>query len=239
MKLATVIISTALHVGVAASLIFVAEKKGLGHKTISVAVTGEKKKDKPKPPPPKPIVKPAAPKVVAPPKAEAPVASAPKAAHAAPVAMNLAMSNADLDVGPGIGLQGRATKPAAAPAPVKVASAVSEARNRRTEKEAAGGGEAPCEEEPTKPEAVVKTPLDYTLYPQAQSEGIEGKFKARVTVDENGEVTKVEVIAGIEPGFDAAIVAALQKWRFKPAMACGKPVAGGTFVVARTFELGD
>jgi outer membrane biosynthesis protein TonB len=52
-------------------------------------------------------------------------------------------------------------------------------------------------------------------------------------------VADVTILSGIEPGFDAAIEAALRRWRFKPAMACGKPVAGGTFVVARTFELGD
>jgi len=74
LKASTVIVSTVLHVGLAASLITVAERKGLGKKTIQVAVTrDEKKKDQPKPPPPKPIAKPAAPKVVA--KAEAPVAA--------------------------------------------------------------------------------------------------------------------------------------------------------------------
>jgi hypothetical protein len=31
----------------------------------------------------------------------------------------------------------------------------------------------------------------------------------------------------------------VKQWRFKPALKCGKPVAGGTFVVARTFELTD
>jgi TonB family protein len=235
-KASTVIISTVLHVGLAASLITVAERKGLGKKTIVVAVTGEKKKEAPKPPPPKPIAKPA-PKVAVLPKAEAPVAAAPKAA-AAPVQTNLAMSNTDVDVGPGIGLQGRAA-PTPAAAPTKVASAVSEARSKRTREDLAAGQEAPCQEEPTKPEALVKSALDYTLYPQAQADGIEGKFKARITVDANGEVMKVEVLASIDPGFDAAIVAALQKWRFKPALACGKPVAGGTFVVSRTFELGD
>ena len=60
-----------------------------------------------------------------------------------------------------------------------------------------------------------------------------------MTVDASGEVSSVEVVTGVDPGLDAAIVAALQHWRFKPAMACGKSIAGGTFVVTRTFELGD
>jgi outer membrane biosynthesis protein TonB len=38
---------------------------------------------------------------------------------------------------------------------------------------------------------------------------------------------------------DAAAVAAAKQWRFKPAMACGHPVAGSTYVLSRTFELGD
>ncbi len=120
-------------------------------------------------------------------------------AAAAPVAMNLAMSNAGLDVGPGIGLEGRA-KPTAAP--VKVASAISEARTRKTREEAGGGGaDAPCEEEPTKPEAIVQTPtIDYTLYPQAQADGIEGKFKARLTIDADGQVESVTVARRRRPG---------------------------------------
>jgi protein TonB len=234
--LTTVILSVVVHVGLAFGLIAVAQKRELRRHAISVAVQDEKKKAKPpKPPtPPKPIVRPAVAKVepVAPKAAAAPVAHA----AAAPVATSLSMSNAGLDIGPGIGLEGRA-KPTAAP--VKVASAISERRTQRTREEAGGGPEAPCQEEPTKPEAIVKTPLDYTLYPQAQADGLEGKFKARLTIDADGQVSNVEVIGSIDSAFDAAIVAALQRWRFKPAMACGKAVAGGTFVVARTFELGD
>jgi protein TonB len=230
----TVIISTALHLGVAASLITVAERKGLGKKTITVAVTGEKKKkEEPKPPPPKPIAKPAAPKPAAPAKAEA---AAPT--RAAPVAMNLAMSNANMDVGPGIGLEGRA-KPAAAVAAVKVASNISAERTRRAREELGAGGEdQPCTEDASKPTPIVQTEINYTVYPQAQADGIEGKFKARLGIDINGEVASVDVVTSIDPGFDAAIVAALKRWRFKPAMACGKPVASVMPFSAR-FELGD
>ncbi len=237
MRLTTVVLSVGLHIGLAVGLVAVAQKRELRRRAISVAVQDEKKKAKPPtPPPPKPIV--AHPKVakvepVAPKAAAAPVAHA----DAAPVATNLSMSNAGLDVGPGIGLEGRA-KPTAAP--VKVASAISERRTQHARDEAGGGSpDAPCQEEPTKPEAIVKTPLDYTLYPQAQADGLEGKFKARLTIDADGQVTNVEVIGSIDSAFDAAIVAALQRWRFKPAMACGKAIGGATFVVARTFELGD
>jgi protein TonB len=239
MRVHMIVISAALHVGLATGLLAVAQKREMRRRAISVAVTDEKKKEaKPKPPPPpKPIVH-VAPKVVAAvPKAEVAPVSAPKAAPvaAAPVATSLAMSNDD--AGPGIGLYGRAPAAKAAPAPAKVASAITERRTHRTEEQAAG--EEPCNEEPTKPEAIFKTPLDYSLHPQAQADGVEGKFRARLTVAANGEVSNVEVQAGIEPAFDNALVAALKTWRFKPAMACGKPVNGGTFIVARTFELGD
>jgi protein TonB len=233
----TLVLSVGLHVGLASGLVAVAQKRELRRRAISVAVTGEKKKEaKPKPPPPpKPIARPAPPPKVAV-VAKADVAPAPvHAAVAAPVVTNLAMSNED--VGPGIGLGGRAPAPAAA-APVKVASAISEKRVKRAQEEA-GGGEEPCNEEPTKPEAVFKSELNYSLHPQAQADGVEGKFRARLTIDASGEVSNVEVQTSIEPAFDAALVAALKTWRFKPAMACGKPVAGGTFVVTRTFELGD
>ncbi len=238
MRTATVIVSVGLHVGLAVGLVAMAQKRELRRHAISVAVTEEKKKAKPvKPPaPPRPIARPAAAKPVAVAKAEAPVAVAHVAA--APMVTNLSMSNAGLDIGPGIGLEGRAAKPAAA-APVKVASALSEARTRHTREEA-GLAEAPCEEPPTEPEAIVQTPtIDYTLYPQAQADGLEGKFKAQIIVDASGEVSNVVVVTGIDPAFDAAIVAALKHWRFKPAMACGKPVAGGVKKFNARFELGD
>jgi TonB family protein len=234
LRLPTVIVSVVLHVALAGGLIAVAQKRELRRRAIQVAVTEEKKKAKPaKPAAPKPIVHPALAKAAPVARAAPAAASAPKTA-VAPVAMTLAMSNSAMDVGPGIGLEGRAPKAAAAP--VKVASALSEKRTQRTREEA---GESACAEEPTRPEAIVKTALDYTLYPQAQADGLEGKFKARLTISAEGEVSSVDVLGSIESAFDAAIVAALQHWRFKPAMACGKPVPGGTFVVSRTFELGD
>src|SRR5262245_54178509 len=129
----TIVVSMGLHVGLATGLVAVAKQREVRRKAISVAVTEEKKRTppKPKPPaPPKPIARPAPVKTASIAKeapAPAPVhAAAPKAA---PVAMNLAMSNTGLDIGPGIGLHGRA--PAAAAAPVKAASGISERRTAR------------------------------------------------------------------------------------------------------------
>jgi TonB family protein len=237
LRLTTVVLSVGLHLGLAVGLVAVAQKRELRRRAISVAVQDEKKKAKPPTPPkpPKPIVRPQIAKVepVAPKAAAAPVAHV----AAAPVATNLSMSNAALDIGPGIGLEGRA-KPAAAA--TKVASAISERRTQHTRDEAGGGGpDAPCAEEPTKPVPDVQTPIDYTLYPQAQADGIEGKFRAQLVVDADGQVSEVVVVAGVEPALDAAIVAAHKRWRIKPATACGKPVAGGLYKHAWVFELGD
>jgi protein TonB len=202
-RVPTLVLSVAFHVGLAAGLVAFAQQRELRkHRAISVAVADAKKKEaKPKPPPPpRPIARPA----------PAHVETVAKAAPA-PVAR-------------------------AAAAPAKVASAISEKRLHHAEEAAA---DAPCAEEPTKPEPIVKTEINYALYPQAQADGIEGKIKIRFTVGVDGEVEKVDVVAGIEPGLDAAIVAAAQRWRFKPAMACGKPIAGGTYVLQARFELGN
>jgi protein TonB len=94
-----------------------------------------------------------------------------------------------------------------------------------------------CTDEPSKPEPVVKTEIEYTA--AARAEGIEGKLKLKVVVGADGAVLTVEVLSSVSPELDAAAVAAVKHWRFRPAMACGKPVAGGTYVLARRFELGD
>jgi TonB family protein len=236
-RVPTIVLSAVFHVGLAAGLVAVAQQRELKkHRAISVAVAEEKKKAaKPAPPPPpRPIARPAPAHVV---QALAKTDPAPVAhVAAAPVTTNLTMNNGDSDVGPGIGLHGPAPKTTSA-APVKVASAISERRVHRAEEEATG--EAPCAEEPTKPEPVVKTEINYALYPQAQADGVEGKIKIRFTVGVDGQVEKVDVVSGIEPGLDAAVVAAAQRWRFKPALACGKPVAGGTYVFQARFELGN
>jgi protein TonB len=240
--LITVVVSAGLHVAFATGLVAVAQKREIRRRAISVAVQDAKKKEnKPKPPPPKPIAKAAPPPKAAP--APTPAAAPAHVAHAAPVATNLAMSNTGGseagDVGPGIGLHGRADAADLKPAAVKTASAISESRIRKAKEEASGGADAPCTEDATKPEPIVKTEINYSVYPQAQQDGIEGKLKLRFTVSETGEVTQVDVLQGIDPGLDAAVVAAAKNWRFKPAMACGKPVAGGTYVFAARFELGN
>jgi len=168
-------------------------------------------------------------------EAPAPVARA----AAPPVETALTMSNDD-DGGPGgIALPSRGLAPKAAPAAAaaKVASAVTQERKQRLREAASEGGEAPCAEEPSKPEPVFKQEIEYTA--SARAEGVEGRLKLRLTVGADGAVTKVDVVESVAPELDAAAVAAAKQWRFKPALACGKPIAGGTYVLVRRFELGD
>ena len=207
--------------GLAASLITVAERKGLGKKTISVAVTGREEEERrsPKPPPPKPIARPAAPSSAAPPKAEPRRRRAQ--GGAAPVVTNLAMSQ---------------RRPRRRPRHRPARAARGAGRRRRADQGRLGhlrgahaahprgparpARDAPCEEEPTKPSPSSRRPIDYTLYPQAQADGIEGKFKAR---HHRGRQRRGRGRRGprasIDPGFDAAIEAALsaggssRRWR--------------------------
>lgn len=235
----TVVLSVLFHGALAASLLGMASGRAARHHPIAVALA-ESAKPKPKPKPVK-----AAPKPIARAPVERKLASLPKSAAPAPVAAPVvrapiatavAMSNDDDSPG-GIALPARAPAPAAAP--VRVASAVSEQRKQRM-REALGPGpgeDAPCAEEPTRPEPVFKQEIEYTV--QARAEGIEGKLKLRLTVAADGSVAKVDVIESVSPELDAAAIAAAKQWRFKPALACGRPVAGGTYVLARRFELGD
>jgi protein TonB len=52
----------------------------------------------------------------------------------------------------------------------------------------------------------------------------------KYVVTESGEVTNVKVVRG-HPMFDAAVLAAVRTWRFKPAALDGRPIA--IFRVAR------
>lgn len=234
----TVILSLGVHVAIAATLLGAAGKKA-ARKPTAVSFTEEKKKEKPAPP----KAPPAPPKVVKP--VERKVATVAKEAPAAPVAhaaappveTALTMSNDDASPG-GIALPSRGPAAKAAPAAAaKVASAISEARKQHMKEAAADSGEAPCAEEPSKPEPVFKQEIEYTA--AARAEGVEGRLKLRLTIGADGSVSKVDVIESVAPELDAAAVAAAKQWRFKPALACGKPMAGGTYVLVRRFELGD
>jgi TonB family protein len=78
-----------------------------------------------------------------------------------------------------------------------------------------------------RPTDTVAEPLERPapVYPDsARAAGIEGEVMVRALVGSDGHVLRVEVQASV-PGLDAAALAAVKKWRFKPATVDGKPRA--------------
>lgn len=70
----------------------------------------------------------------------------------------------------------------------------------------------------------------YTPLPQypltALSSGVEGRARVRLRIEADGKVSAVEVLdSGGHPSFGAAAARAVRRWRFRPAMRGGKPVA--------------
>lgn len=63
------------------------------------------------------------------------------------------------------------------------------------------------------------------VYPEiAKRAGVEGKVYILAFVDENGNVTKTEVLKGIGAGCDEAAEKAVRDTKFKPGKQRGKPV---------------
>ncbi len=62
-------------------------------------------------------------------------------------------------------------------------------------------------------------------YPdEAKKNEVEGTVVLKVTIDENGNVTEVKVLKGLGYGLDEASVAAMRKFKFKPATKDGENV---------------
>jgi protein TonB len=154
------------------------------------------------------------------------------------VQTNIAMSNSD-DGGGGVGLASPGgTGPAVGggqPGPQRPQTPEPPKKAQKPKAEAPQ--EETCTEEPTRPTVLTQPSL--IEYPQqARADGIEGKLLLLVKVGPDGNVGDVEVLKSVDASLDAAAVAAVKTWTFKPALRCGKPVAS-TYKISRTFELGD
>jgi periplasmic protein TonB len=230
---AFIIGSLVIHVLVFGYALKVSEKrKG----RIATAVVMEKKKpaekpkDKPKPPPPKPKVE----------KAPEPVPLKNAPSHAPetappPVDTHMTMDSSDA---PGIDVGGKG------PAKAKANDAQKAETHAKPKEKVLGGNpkdnpeEDNCTEAPSKPSPETRpTEIEYTQ--EARSSGVEGRLILRIIVGADGSVTDVQVQGSVDAALDAAAVAAVKTWTFKPAMRCGKAMAGGVFTLARRFELGD
>ncbi len=243
--LIAIVISLIVHYALGETAMqFKGDPPGKRKKMVAVVGSAKKKEEPKKPPPPPP---PPPPKVKATPKpapVEAPKAAPPPpepvhATHAATPTPGLEFSNSGpgIDVGAGSGEQkskspGEDTRK---PEAVKKPTAVKKPEDTGDSHDI-GEGPAPCTEDATKPEPIQKTDIEYTE--EARANGVEGRLVLKITIDENGAVTDVSVASSVDPSLDAAAIAAVKQWRFKPSTKCGKPVAG-TYTLARRFELGD
>ncbi|MGZ3461569.1 MAG: energy transducer TonB [Archangium sp.] len=235
------LISLALH-ALALALLLWLSRSDAQHRAIAIAVVeGAQKKPEPKPEPPKPPPPPPpaprprrlepAPEVSAPAPAPAPTpAPAPRPAA---LSTGLTLDNGAGGNGGGLAVGGMTHGPVAHGDPKTSAP-----RREPVKPPPPPPDEDACTESPTKPVPLVRTTdIEYTA--QARADGVEGRLVLSVIVAADGSVLRVEVVSAVEAALDAAAVAAVSTWRFKPATACGKPVSGGVFMLARRFELGD
>ena len=79
------------------------------------------------------------------------------------------------------------------------------------------------QEKATLPVPIQTVAAEYT--PEALKAGIQGSVKVRVGINEQGDVEDANVTGSLDPGLDQKALEAARKWKFKPAMLKGKPVA--------------
>jgi protein TonB len=234
-----VLISAAIHIFVFGYALQVSKRSAA--RRIATAVVVEKKKppkveEKPKPPKPKPAAPRPEPVAAAP----EPLRNAPSRAAEAPtpVETNVQMTN---DSGPGIAVgppKSSSQKPGQAAAGVGGAGQKGGGLEKKRAARAEDNPEEDnCTEAPSKPVPVQRSEIEYTQ--EARSNNVEGRLVVRITVGADGSVLKVELMQKLDPQLDAAVIAAVKGWVFKPAMRCGKPMAGGVYTMAKDFELSD
>jgi protein TonB len=80
--------------------------------------------------------------------------------------------------------------------------------------------------------------VDPAYPPQASRDGVEGWVKLGFTVSASGTVTDISVIdAKPSKVFNREARRALKKWKYKPKLVDGKPVAQYNMVVVLDFKL--
>jgi metallo-beta-lactamase class B len=74
----------------------------------------------------------------------------------------------------------------------------------------------------SRPEMISSVPVDY---PEAARKArVNGVVVVEAVVDEKGDVVSTRVLKGLPLGLDKAAQDSVRQWKFKPAMAYGKPV---------------
>jgi metallo-beta-lactamase class B len=74
----------------------------------------------------------------------------------------------------------------------------------------------------SRPELISSVPVAYSE--AARKARINGVVIVEAVVDEKGDVVRTRVLKGLPLGLDKAAETAVRAWKFKPAMAYGKPV---------------
>ena len=72
------------------------------------------------------------------------------------------------------------------------------------------------------PEAISRVPPEYPM--MARSARVEGDVKLEAVIRRDGTVGDIKVIQGLRMGCTEAAIAALKRWRFRPAERNGVPV---------------
>jgi protein TonB len=76
----------------------------------------------------------------------------------------------------------------------------------------------------TEPPVPVRTvPPDYP--DELRREGVSGLVMVKCSIDEQGNVTETTVEKSSNSAFEKPAIAAVKKWKFKPAKQDGQPVA--------------
>jgi hypothetical protein len=97
--------------------------------------------------------------------------------------------------------------------------------------------EAPCSEEPSQPEKLRDVPADQGVAAEFNKLFETGRFQmgyclAEVRVTANGTVDAVRLLRpkDADTRVQSAIVRTITSWKYKPAIACGRPVPSTTSV---------
>lgn len=75
----------------------------------------------------------------------------------------------------------------------------------------------------TRPVVVDRVPLDLAALGQNRNRKA-GVVIVETVIDEKGSVQSVRTLKGLDPEIDAAVLANVRQWKFKPGTIAGKPV---------------
>lgn len=91
-----------------------------------------------------------------------------------------------------------------------------------------GGARIPPQRLSRKPELIYKEEPEYSE--EARKVRFQGTVKLLIDVDTSGHATNIRVTQSVGLGLDERAIAAVQRWRFRPALAGDKPVVAPAVV---------